>query len=313
MLATAGPMPSGPKWAFEVKWDGVRALTFVRRGHIRILGRNGREVTTRYPELHALSDALGDRSAVLDGEIIACDDEGLPSFERLQERMHVDDPKTVATLLARVPVVYMVFDLVTLDDEPLTALSYLERRERLAALHLDGPSWKTSPYVVGDSTTIAAFTIEHGIEGIVAKRIDSRYELGHRSLSWRKIKHTRAQEFVIGGWTPGERGRAGDIGALVLGVYERGDDGAQRLRCCGKVGSGFTQDTLAQLRTSLAPLARATSPFELGAVPRHTQFVEPVLVAEVRFAQWTQAHVVRAAVFLGLRTDKEPAAIVRET
>jgi bifunctional non-homologous end joining protein LigD len=313
MLATAGSMPSGPKWAFEVKWDGVRALTFVRRGNIRILGRNGREVTARYPELDALSDALGDRSAVLDGEIIACDDDGLPSFQRLQERMHVDDPATVATLRARVPVVYMVFDLVTLDDEPLTALSYLERRERLASLHLDGPYWKTSPYAVGDSTTISAFTIEHGIEGVVAKRTDSRYELGRRSPSWRKIKNTRRQEFVVGGWTPGERGRAGDIGALVLGVYEADAGGTPRLRCCGKVGSGFTQDTLAQLRTQLAPLARTTSPFELGDVPRRARFVEPTLVAEVRFAQWTEAQVVRAAVFLGLRTDKDPAAVVRET
>jgi bifunctional non-homologous end joining protein LigD len=313
MLATAGVMPSGPKWAFEVKWDGVRALTFVRGGHIRVLGRNGREITARYPELEALGDALGNRSVVLDGEIIACDEAGLPSFELLQERMHVDDPATVAALRARVPVVYMIFDLVTLDDDPLTAMSYLERRELLAALHLDGPNWKTSPYAVGDSTTISAFTIEHGIEGVVAKRVDSRYELGHRSPNWRKIKNTRRQEFVIGGWTPGERGRSGDIGALVLGVYEPGDDGEHRLRCCGKVGSGFTQDTLTQLRAQLAPLARETSPFELGDVPRRAQFVEPALVAEVRFAQWTRGHVVRAAVFLGMRTDKDPTAIVRET
>src|SRR5690348_12115081 len=128
MLATAGTMPTGGTWAFEVKWDGVRALTFVRHGQIRIVGRNGREITTRYPELHGLVDALGGRSAVLDGEIIACDDDGMPSFERLQERMHVEDPARVPTLLQRVPVVYMIFDLVTLDDDPLTALPYLERR-----------------------------------------------------------------------------------------------------------------------------------------------------------------------------------------
>jgi bifunctional non-homologous end joining protein LigD len=313
MLAISGTMPRGDAWSFEVKWDGVRALTYVSEGRVRVVGRSGRDATHRYPELQGLAAALDGRDAVLDGEIVACDEHGVPSFERLQERMHVDDAATVASLVVHVPVVYMVFDLLALDGTELTPLPYRERRARLVGLAIDGPAWQVPPNAIGDGSTIAAFTVEHGIEGVVAKRLDSRYEPGRRSPAWRKIKNTRRQEFVVGGWTPGERGRAGDIGALVLGVYENVDDGTRVLRCCGKVGSGLSEDVRARLRDALTPLARDTSPFGAGALPRHTRFVEPNLVVEVKFAQWTAGHVVRAAVFLGFRTDKSAADVVRET
>jgi bifunctional non-homologous end joining protein LigD len=313
MLATPGVMPTGSGWAFEVKWDGVRAVTSVTDGQVVVTGRNGRDITARYPELGGLAGTFAGHRAVLDGEIVACDDGGFPSFERLQERMHVEDPALVTVLMARVPVVYMVFDLLELDGEAWWTRPYRQRREQLLALALDGPHWQVPPNEVGDGATIAAFTREHGIEGVVAKRLDSRYEPGRRSPSWRKVKHTKRQEFVIGGWTPGVRGRTGDIGALVLGVHERGEDGATRLRCCGKVGSGLSEDVRSRLRAELAPIARSSSPFELGSVPRHTNYVEPHLVVEVQFAQWTTAHVVRAAVYCGLRPDKPPEDVVRET
>jgi bifunctional non-homologous end joining protein LigD len=313
MLATPGVMPRGDAWAFEVKWDGVRALAFVTNGAVRLGARSGRDITRRYPELQGLADALAGRDAVLDGEIVACDDAGLPSFERLQERMHVDDPSVVTLLVPRVPVVYMVFDLVALDGDSLVSAPYRERRERLGELPLDGTNWHVPPNAIGDGSAMEAFTQERGIEGVVAKRLDSRYEPGRRSPAWRKVKHTHRQEFVIGGWTPGERGRLGDIGALVLGVYENDEGGTPRLRCCGKVGSGLGEDVRAQLRKALQPLARDSSPFAAGEVPRPTQFVEPQLVAEVKFAHWTSAHVVRAAVFLGVRTDKRATDVVRET
>jgi bifunctional non-homologous end joining protein LigD len=280
---------------------------------VHITARSGNDITARYPELHGLGPALAGRDAVLDGEIVTFDDDGVPSFERLQERMHVGDPAHVALLVPRVPVVYMIFDLVALDGEVITNHPYRERRALLTGLPLDGPSWQVPPNTIGDGAAMAAFTRERGIEGVVAKRLDSRYEPGRRSPNWRKIKHTRRQEFVIGGWTPGERGRSGDIGALVLGVYERGDDGIMRLRCCGKVGSGLSEDVRTHLRRALAPLARTTSPFELGLVPRASRFVEPELVAEVKFAHWTSAEVVRASVFLGLRTDKRATEVQRET
>jgi bifunctional non-homologous end joining protein LigD len=312
MLATPGVMPRGDAWAFEVKWDGVRAITFVTRGSVRVVSRTGREITARYPELQGLASALAGREAALDGEIVAFDSTGRPSFERLQERMHVDDRAMVATLSARVPVVYMIFDRIALDGESLVTLPYHERRARLVELALEGASWQVPPNAVADGSTIAAFTVEHGIEGVVAKRVDSRYEPGRRSPAWRKIKNTYRQEFVIGGWTPGERGRSGDIGALVLGVFEPDDDGHVRLRCCGKVGSGLGEDARASLRRAFEPLGRDTSPFGAGEVPRHTRFVEPELVAEVKFAHWTGAQVVRAAVFLGIRSDKRATDVVRE-
>ncbi|MCU1426138.1 MAG: ligD [Actinomycetia bacterium] len=315
MFAMPGTMPNGPGWAYEVKWDGVRAISTVSDGALRIVGRNGRDITARYPEIQGLVEALGVHEAVLDGEIIAYDDRGLPSFERLQARMHVDEPAAVDALTRSVPVAYMIFDVLAIDGEVLATFPYAQRRARLESLALDGPAWHVPPNEVGDGSTIEAFTRLHAIEGIVAKRLDSRYEPGRHSPAWRKIKHTRRQEFVIGGWTPGERGRTGDIGALVLGVYEPDEldqSGASRLRCCGRVGSGFSQDTLVELRRVLAPLARVSSPFDAGSVPRRTNFVEPRLVAEVRFAQWTTAHIVRAAVFLGLRTDKDPRTVTRE-
>jgi bifunctional non-homologous end joining protein LigD len=312
MLATPGVMPHGDAWAFEVKWDGVRALAFVTGDGVRLVARSGRDITRRYPELQGLAGALAGRDAVLDGEIVACDDAGLPSFERLQERMHVDDATLVATLASHVPVVYMVFDLLALDGTSLVGLPYRERRAHLVDLALDGSNWQVPPNAIGDGSTMEAFTRERGIEGVVAKRLDSRYEPGRRSPAWRKVKNTQRQEFVIGGWTPGERGRRGDIGALVLGVYETDDHGTVRLRCCGKVGSGLGEVAREELRRALQPLARDASPFGAGEVPRHTHFVEPQLVAEVKFAHWTSAHVVRAAVFLGLRTDKRATDVARE-
>jgi bifunctional non-homologous end joining protein LigD len=313
MLATPGTLPRGDGWAFEVKWDGVRALVRVRDSTIQITGRNGRDVTHRYPELQAVVDALDGTDALFDGEIVACDEDGLPSFERLQERMHVDDHTAIARLVREVPVVYMVFDVLAYDGETLTARPYHERRSRLEALALGGPSWRVPPIEIGDGSTIDAFTRAHDIEGIVAKRLDSVYEFGRRSPAWRKIKHSRRQEFVVGGWTPGVRGRTGDIGALVLGVYERDEHGVTRLRCCGKVGSGLRDDTRSALQRRFAETARAASPFGAGEIPPHTHFVEPSLVVEVRFAHWTSVHVVRAAVFEGIRTDKNPLDVVRES
>jgi bifunctional non-homologous end joining protein LigD len=227
--------------------------------------------------------------------------------------MHVDDPHSLANLRVRVPVFYMIFDILALDGAVLATRPYVERRAALEALALEGPAWRVPPNQVGNGEQIIAFTKAHGIEGVVAKRLDSRYEPGRHAPTWRKIKNTLRQEFVIGAWTPGERGRTGEIGALVLGVYEDDDEGEQRLRCVGRVGSGLTHDMLTRLADTFAPLQRDTSPFAVGPVPRNAHFVEPVCMAEVRFAQWTTGEVVRAAVFVGLRNDKDPRTIVRES
>jgi bifunctional non-homologous end joining protein LigD len=314
MLAgSSTELPSQEKnWSFEVKWDGIRAVAYVKPGRLRLESRNLRDITDGYPEVRALLRDLGMREAVFDGEIVAFDDNGRPSFERLQRRMNVTGASAVRRLSASTPVVYAIFDLLYLDGHSLMGLPYHERRSRLEALGLGGPSWRVPAVHPGHGTRLLQATRAQGLEGVVAKRLDSRYEPGRRTGAWLKIKHTRRQEMVIGGWIPGEGRRSERIGALLMGVYE-GDAENRRLRYAGRVGTGFTEQTLDKLAGVLAPLRCAECRLA-GApkLPRNTVFVEPRLVAEVEFREWTSDGIMRAPSFKGLRDDKEPAQVVRE-
>jgi len=308
MLATrTEALPTGPGWVFEAKWDGIRALVLVRDGAVHITSRNGNDLSGRYPELDGLTAALAGRAVLLDGEIVAFDERSRPSFQALQRRMHVQSPTAVRRLAAEVPAALIVFDLLWADGTDLTGLPYLERRARLEALHLDGPSWQT-PATSTDRDAMQDATRQLGLEGVVAKRDDARYEPGRRSRSWLKVKHLLRQEMVVGGWLPGEGSRADTFGALLLGVH--GPDG---LRYSGRVGTGFDARSLGLLVERMAPLARAESPFAAGSVPRGAQFVAPELVVEVRFGEWTDDGIIRHPVYLGLRTDRDPETVVRET
>lgn len=308
MLATRSEtLPSGPGWVFEAKWDGIRALVLVRDASVRITSRNGNDLSGRYPELDGLADALAGRSVLLDGEIVAFDDQGRPSFQALQRRMHVQSPTMIRRLSAEVPAALVVFDLLWDDGVDLTGLPYHERRARLEALHLDGASWQT-PTTTPDGEGMREATLRLGLEGVVAKRDDARYEPGRRSRSWLKVKHHRRQEMVVGGWLRGEGSRVGTFGALLLGVHD-----AEGLRYSGRVGTGFDARALALLVERMAPLAQAESPFDAGSVPRGAQFVAPELVVEVRFGEWTEDGIIRHPVYLGLRTDRDPTTVVRET
>ncbi len=315
MLAGAGDLPRvESKWSFEVKWDGVRAIAYVKPGRLRLESRNLREITDGYPEVRGLLRDLGMREAVFDGEIVAFDENGRPSFERLQRRMHVTSPSAVRRLSTSTPVVYAIFDLLYLDGHNLMAHSYQERRERLQALELGGPAWRVPAAHPGEGKRLLEATGAQGLEGIVAKRLDSRYEPGRRTGAWVKIKHTQRQELVIGGWLPGEGRRTSRIGALLMGRYE--DDGVAgaKLRYAGRVGTGFTDATLEQLAAALAPLRRETTPFDPAPkLPRNAVYVEPKLVAEIEFREWTGEGVMRAPSYKGLRDDKEPARVTRET
>ncbi len=296
------------EWAFEVKWDGVRVIAYSRPGRIRLLSRNGNDVTAAYPELHALNGALGSHEAILDGEIVAFDEDGRPSFEALQPRMHQRGEAAVRRLMRGVPVTYVVFDLLWLDGHNLMDRPHTERHERLAGLGLRGEHWRTPELQIGDGTGLLAATRELGIEGVVGKRLDSRYTPGRREGGWIKIKNHRRQELVIGGFTEGKGGRTGQIGALELGVYdERGE-----LRHAGRVGTGFDEPELERLAALLAPLAREDSPFSGPQPPRGAHFVAPRLVCEVEFSEWTRAGKVRQASYKGLRDDKDPAEVIRE-
>jgi bifunctional non-homologous end joining protein LigD len=304
---TAVPQPEAD-WSFELKWDGVRAIAYLRPGRLRLESRNQREITDRYPEIRGLLRQLGMREAVLDGEIVAFDGSGKPSFERLQRRMHVTSAGAIRRLEASTPVVYAIFDLLYLDGRALIGSPYEERREQLELLGLKGPAWQVPKAHRGGGTSLFEATRERGLEGLIAKRFGSCYEPGRRSGAWLKIKHRQSQELVIGGWLPGEGRRTDRIGALLLGYHEDGE-----LVFAGRVGTGFTERTLDELARRLAPVRTHSSPFRRGlAPPKQAVFVRPELVAQVEFAEWTAEGVLRVPSFKGLVPDRAPAAVRRE-
>jgi bifunctional non-homologous end joining protein LigD len=312
MLARIGELPPDDgNWAYEMKWDGLRALAYVSDGRARLLSRTGQDITRDYPELAGLGAALGSRQAVLDGEIVALGGDGWPDFELLQQRMNARPGPAYQRLLSEVPVTYLAFDLLHLDGRSLLDEPYQQRRAQLSALGLTGARWQTPPSFTSEAgPDVQAVSVQHGLEGIVAKRLASRYEPGKRTGSWRKIKNVRQQEVVVGGWKPGEGNRAGQIGSLLIGVQDEAG-----LQYAGHVGTGFSQQTLHMLGELLAPLRRATSPFASPVPPEHArpaEWVEPSVVIEVGFAGWTRAGRMRAPTYRGLRPDKDPAEAVRE-
>ncbi|MHB1775604.1 MAG: non-homologous end-joining DNA ligase [Acidimicrobiales bacterium] len=312
MLCRTGGLPApDEEWSFEFKWDGVRAVVYVDGGRVRITSRNDLDVTVSYPELRALGEALGSRPAVLDGEIIALDADGRPSFRMLQRRMHVGEAARARRLAARVPATYLVFDVLYLDGHRTTGLPYDERWSLLESLDLEGPAWATPPaFPGGPGADVLRAARERGLEGVVAKRRDAPYAAGRRSDRWVKVKNFRTQEVVIGGWTPGQGRRGGTIGALLLGIPS-----PSGLAYVGKVGTGFTDRLLADTAARLRPLTRTTSPFAdplpkaevAGAV-----WVRPSLVGEVQFAEWTDDGRLRHPSWRGLRPDKAASEVAVE-
>jgi bifunctional non-homologous end joining protein LigD len=324
MLAvlSAGLPPDPDHYGFEYKWDGVRALCYWDGRALRFESRNRLDITHRYPELHLLGEALGSRPAVLDGEIVALDESGKPSFPLLQNRMHVNSRRDIERLVDEVPVRYLVFDLLHLDGRSVMDRTYVHRRDLLEQLTLLGPTWQVPPSHVGEGAAMLAAAREQALEGVMAKRLDSLYHPGRRSPEWLKIKVVARQEFVIGGWVPGDQGtNLSRVGSLLVGYYEpacatSGSAGARRrgnvLRFGGGVGTGYDQQWHRTLTAALKPLTRATSPFADRIPKRDAVFVEPLLVAEVEYRRWPAGGVLHQASFKGLRTDKSPRKVVRE-
>lgn len=284
-----------PAWLFEVKWDGVRALV-LGGSEPTITSRRGNDVTASYPEI--ANAAWPD--AVVDGEIVVLDDQGVPSFQRLQQRMNTLRPDR--SLLAEHPVVFMAFDILEHDGVELVDLPLSERRTRLESLDLPG-GVVVSTLTAGDGTALFDAVVERGLEGIVAKRRDSRYRPGTRSPDWRKVVHSPRIRAVVGGFTPGEGSRTVTFGALQLGLFE-GD----RLRWIGGVGSGFDEASLSAIRGALDELAVDESPFGGDQPLPPMRFVEPSLVAVVAIRQWTGDGHLRHPVFQGLVVD-DPKSI----
>jgi bifunctional non-homologous end joining protein LigD len=312
MLATLSTLPADDAgWGYEIKWDGVRAIAYCEGGRVRIESRNLREITAQYPEVRKLGEQLGAREAVLDGELVTFDEDERPSFQRLQARMHLASESQIRRRMSEIPVVYVIFDLLHLEGRTLLDAPYTERREALEALDLEGPSWQVPAYHRDDGAGLLAASRERGLEGVVAKRLESRYVPGRRSRDWLKVKNVHSQEVVIGGWLPGRGRREGQIGAVLVG-YNDERDGERALRYAGKVGTGFGAADLRRLGERLEPLRREDSPFEGRQPPKGAVFAEPQLVAEVEFAEWTAAGTLRHPSFKGLRADKDPSEVVRE-
>jgi bifunctional non-homologous end joining protein LigD len=310
MLARAGSLPADDRgWAYEIKWDGVRAIAYSQPGELRLESRNLNEITSRYPELARLNRALSSHEAILDGEIVAFDEQGRPSFAALQRRMHVGSGTQAKRLAKSSPVTYMIFDLLWLDGHSLMELPCDQRGELLAALQLSGETWQTPGRLEGRGSDVLEATAEQGLEGVLAKRRDSPYKPGARSSSWVKIKNVGRQELAIGGWLAGEGKRQDRIGALLVGAYE--PDGS--FGYAGRVGTGFSESELDRLAKLLGPLRREDSPFTAGEKPpRGAIFCEPRLVAEIEFSEWTARGILRHPSYKGLRDDKPATEVVRE-
>jgi bifunctional non-homologous end joining protein LigD len=312
-------LPGEPGWAFEVKWDGIRALLDGAAEPARLQSRRGESITQRYPELSGLVALAAAEGAVLDGEIVALGPDGKPSFQLLQRRIGVADPAAARRRAESLPATYLAFDLLALGGEELTARPYEERRAALLDLGLEGERWRTPAHHVDEGPALLEAARRQGLEGVVAKRLGSPYRPGIRSFDWLKVRIRRRGDFLIGGWLPGEGIRGGSIGALLLGFWDRAPDRVaakgepQRLVYAGAVGSGLSGRSLEQLARLLEPLRRDRTPFELGGRPRRAAAVwcEPRLVCAVEFSEWTREGTLRQPAYKGLRDDVEPASVLR--
>ncbi|MFD5199935.1 ATP-dependent DNA ligase [Streptomyces sp. NPDC058375] len=306
MLATPGPLPPtgvADRWAFEVKQDGQRAMVYLPGdGTILMRARSGTDITAAYPELLPLADALGSRSAVLDGEVVALDGHGRSDFERLQQRMGLaGSPAKVARMAARVPAHLMLFDVVHLDGRLLTGLPYAERRKLLTGLGLAGPAWSTPAAITGHGAEAWEMARDAGLEGLIAKRLTSRYEPGTRSKTWVKIKVHRIADVVIGGWVPGRGRLAGLPGAVLVG--ERRDG---LLHYAGSVGSGWSEAERTRLAGLLHVATIDACPFAQAPPVAGARWALPRLVGEVRYTSRTRAGRLRHPSWHRLRPDLTP-------
>jgi bifunctional non-homologous end joining protein LigD len=312
MKATSGPLPTGDQWIYEAKWDGMRVLTEVAPDGLRAWSSRGLDAGPSFPELRALAGALAPVEATLDGEVVALDADGRPSFERLQHRMHVSSEAEAIRRSAEVPVAYVVFDLLELSGHDLTGRPWHERRRLLDQVADDFPPGVDVATVYDDGPGLLEAARDRGLEGVVAKRRDSVYVPGGRTRSWVKVKVRLHDEMVVGGWSGGMGNREGKLGSLLFGYHDT--PGSPTLRYAGRAGSGFTWAELDRMERRLTELATPECPFDPPPPPLHRKgahWVRPEVVVEIEYGEWTTEGRLRHPVYLGERTDKDAADVVR--
>ncbi len=310
MKAVTGDLPSDDDgWAYEIKWDGMRVIAGVDADGLQAVSTRRLDVAPRFPELEALAGAVQGQPVVVDGEVVAFAGDRT-DFSRLQQRMHVAGRAEAHRRAATTPVVYVVFDLLQLDGNDTTALPYLDRRRLLTDLVEPSATISVPAHREGDGRSLLDAARDRHLEGLMAKRVASRYEPGKRSPAWRKVKVRHRQELVVGGWTPGEGGRAGHLGALLVGFHDEGG-----LVFAGAVGTGFNHAELDRVQRVLDPLTVPDPPFATPVprpVARTAHWVRPKVVVEVEFAEWTSEGRLRHPSYLGQRIDADPTRVVRE-
>ena len=313
MKAKLAEAPSrSENWATEIKWDGVRAIAFVENGVLRLQGRNLNDITDLFPEVDPLAEVPGVEGTILDGELVAFDEQGVPDFQRIQKRLRQNGGRGRERATRSYAATFVIFDLLRQDGKDLRPLPYKERRDRLEALDLNGRSWQTPDYLVGDIESTLEATAEQGLEGLVVKRLDSPYRGGRASTDWLKLKNRLRQEFVVGGWMPGKGSREHEIGSLLLGYWSNRKERGEHLRFAGRVGSGFSQGDLEAIMADLSGFSRDTSPFADMPNTPGARFVNPLRVVEVEFSEWTHDSRLRHPVFISMRRDKSPGEVRRE-
>lgn len=305
MLATPGPVPAGAGWAAEFKHDGMRAGVTAAGSRWRVRSRTGRDITGAFPELGVLPDLLGGRRVALDAELVVLDAAGVPDFSRLQQRIGVRQPSP--QLLRAAPATLYVFDLLVIDQQEVMAGPYTERRAMLEELGLRGPGIDTPPSFVDGAAEVYAAAQEHGLEGIVCKRLTAPYMPGQRCKTWVKTVIPHVADVVVCGWLPGQGRLRGTIGTLVVGAYDR----AGHLHLVGRVGSGLSDASRQELQQRLAPLRRSGPPAghaESMAMAEAT-WVDPQVVARIAFRSWTSGTQLRHPVYRGMLDDRDASLV----
>lgn len=317
MKAAPGQLPVASNgWGYEIKWDGMRVIAHlgIEDGEpaVRLQSGNGNNATVSYPELAGLVELLdGFESLILDGEVVAIDPEGVPSFPLLQQRMHVSDPVEAHRRAVEVPVTYAIFDLLHVNGQDTMRLPLHDRRTLLEKVVDDGPHWRLTTMHMGDPAALLDSVIERGLEGLVAKQLSSTYQEAKRPTTWVKVKPRHRQEFVVGGWSEGRDGNTGNLGSLLLGYMDDGD-----LIHCGSVGSGLNDASRRQWlgRVTEGELPKAPFANKVDRKAGRTfHWTEPRYVVEVAFNNWEADGHLRHPVYLGYRSDKAPSDVVRET